>query len=103
MELKSAIVEKVLPMRQGSNDKGTWRTVDIIVRDSLPVRYPDRFMISFWNEEVDKLTGIGENCEVQISWSANVREYERENKQTGEWYTARRNENRIVDIKFVKL
>ena len=66
-------VIKVLPMQQGTSEKGQWRSQDIVVEAQQNVQYPDRYVLHFSGAAVDMLAGIGEGMTVTAQWAASVR------------------------------
>lgn len=79
MEFKKAIVEKVLPMESGVTKNGQpWQSQSVIVREDIPVQYPDRVRVKFGGDRVSMLENIHEGDAVRILWSAEVSEFQKE-------------------------
>lgn len=68
-------VIKVLPMQQGTTERGQWRSQEIVVEAQQNVQYPDRYLLHFSGAGVDMLSDIREGMQVTALWSANVREW----------------------------
>ena len=68
-------VIKVLPMQQGTSERGQWRNQDIVVEAQQNVQFPDRYVLHFGGASVDMLSDIREGMLVTAVWSASVREW----------------------------
>lgn len=94
MELKKAIIVKLFPVETGVNKKGEpWRNRKIKVKDSMPVPYPDEFLITFTREKADMFNDMREGDMIDIGWSAKVREFTYEDRVTHEQRTKYEQEN----------
>lgn len=68
-------VIEILPLQQGTNERGVWQSQDVVLEVIDNVPYPDRFVVTFRGEKVKMLEGINIGDRVSACWSANVREW----------------------------
>ena len=68
-------VIKMLPVQQGTSERGPWRSRDIVVEAQQNVQYPDRYVLHFSGAAVDMLAAVREGMTVTASWAAGVREW----------------------------
>jgi len=65
----------MLPLQQGENERGVWKSQEIVVEAEQCVEYPDRYLLHLSGNAVNQLAGISEGMTVEALWSASVREW----------------------------
>ena len=94
MELTNAIVVNVLPLERGTRQDGTsWQNRKVIVRDSLPVPYPDEVVVTFRGDRATQIPELKTGDHVKIGWSSKVYERKFTAKSTNEERTVYEQDN----------
>lgn len=79
MEVKGK-VKHILPIQSGNGAKGEWKRQDIVVSFD-DNGFEKNIAITFFGDKVDRLKGISEGRDVEVSVNVSSREY------NGRWYT----------------
>lgn len=74
-------VIEILPLQQGVSQRGEWRNQQIVVEEKIALPRPDRFLLRFNGEHVDKLAGIKVGDEIQAKWTNTVRFFEKDGRK----------------------
>lgn len=75
-------VKALLPLQQGTSERGQWCSRDVIVESTEQVQYPDTFLLHFSGSAVDQLSGISEGDVVEAMWASSVRQFTRKDGNT---------------------
>ncbi len=79
MELTGRVIV-VLPMREGTNAKGTWRSQDYVL-ETINEQYPRKMCFNAFGDKIDQFQ-IKEGEILTVSFDIEAREYQ------GKWYNS---------------
>jgi hypothetical protein len=70
----------ILPVQTGTSARGEWKKQDFVIETSDD-QYPKKICFTLFNDKVDMIKGVGNNSEVEVSFSIESREY------NGKWFS----------------
>lgn len=68
-------VVQILALQQGTNERGSWQSCDVIIEAKQNVEFPDRYLLTLRGEKVKMLEGIKVGDTVTAQWSSYVRDW----------------------------
>ena len=70
----------ILPVQTGTSARGEWKKQDFVI-ETAEEQYPKKICFTLFNDKVDMIKGIGNNSDVEVSFSVESREY------NGKWFS----------------
>ena len=51
-------IKEILPLQQGTSERGDWQSQEVIVEENMNVQYPNQLLLRFRGEKVSQLNGL---------------------------------------------
>lgn len=68
---------------QGESEKGPWQSQELVLEENVEMPYPNRYLVRFNGDTAAKAASMQVGMLVEAAWTANVREYTRQDGTNG--------------------
>ena len=68
-------IKEILPLQQGTSERGNWQSQEVIVEENANVQYPNQLLLRFRGDKIQQLIGLKAGDVVEVMYASTVRAY----------------------------
>ena len=68
-------IKEILPLQQGTSERGDWQSQEVIVEENANVQYPNQLLLRLGGDKTAQLTGLKAGDVVDVMYASTVRSY----------------------------
>ena len=68
-------IKEILPLQQGTSERGDWQSQEVIVEENANVQYPNQLLLRLRGDKTGQLTGLQAGDVVDVMYASTVRAY----------------------------
>ena len=68
-------IKEILPLQQGTSERGDWQSQEVIVEENANVQYPNQLLLRLRGDKTAQLTGLKAGDVVDVMYASSVRSY----------------------------
>ena len=68
-------IKEILPLQQGTSERGDWQSQEVIVEENANVQYPNQLLLRLRGDKTAQLTRLKVGDVVDVMYASTVRAY----------------------------